>query len=515
MKKIIISITLFSMLSVFTGCAKFLDVQPEDRMIQEQVKENELAIYSLLNGIYMRMADNSMYGHYLTMSIVECLAQRFSNTNDNMPYYHITRGAFFHERGQNALASIWEALYVQCLGINDLLIVLDETTLPIATSRMSMLRAEALALRAFYHFDILRLWGPRFGDQNAFNNEAFMPYNTSAIGEILPFLTADSVIKRIMEDLNEASELLRQFDPIITRGIVTEITFDPRQDFFLNRNYRMNYYAVMATKARVYQWIEQHENAYLAAKTILDAPRVVNGTLFPWVEPRRVSAEFNPDRLFSPEIIFGIHSRNMYSNFDGLFAPQLSVTSELTPLQHRTGNRLHTTFASQATGNLPDESDMRYIHLWRIAGGDKGDQKAFMKYSRPTRRGDPLNPIFGEFFQPLIRISEMYYIAAESYARWHNTPAAAQEAAKYLNTVMERRGLRPLTNIQTLEDLNRGIYREYEKEFFGEGQLFYYLKRHNINEVPHPSTPQVTTTIALRFPIPLKELEARVQTDNE
>jgi len=86
MKKILLIIPIICLMLIFSACDKFLDVQPQDRLNQEQVLRSEYAINSVLNGIYMRMAGNSVYGHNLTISLVECLAQRYSNSNNRLPY---------------------------------------------------------------------------------------------------------------------------------------------------------------------------------------------------------------------------------------------------------------------------------------------------------------------------------------------------------------------------------------------------------------------------------------------
>ena len=71
---------------------------------------------------------------------------------------------------------------------------------------------------------------------------------------------------------------------------------------------------------------------------------------------------------------------------------------------------------------------------------------------------------------PLIRLAEMYYILAES--------VALSECGQYINAVKNARGISraydvgtDVTEEQRLEELNK----EYQKEFFAEGQYFYFL----------------------------------------
>ena len=77
----------------------------------------------------------------------------------------------------------------------------------------------------------------------------------------------------------------------------------------------------------------------------------------------------------------------------------------------------------------------------------------------------------------MIRVSEMYYIAAEC------EPNPAQ-ALKYLETVRQHRGLSDMP-LDASADLQSEIANEYRKEFLGEGQLWYYFKRTNSASIPN------------------------------
>jgi len=88
-------------------------------------------------------------------------------------------------------------------------------------------------------------------------------------------------------------------------GAVTEeLVID---DFYMNRNRRMNYYAVLALKARVLQYMGNTEEAVSAAEKVLAA--VGEGKPFQWHTALRGS-----DYTFFSEVIFGIHYLNMYTD---------------------------------------------------------------------------------------------------------------------------------------------------------------------------------------------------------
>ncbi|MEI3154928.1 MAG: RagB/SusD family nutrient uptake outer membrane protein [Odoribacter sp.] len=68
---------------------------------------------------------------------------------------------------------------------------------------------------------------------------------------------------------------------------------------------------------------------------------------------------------------------------------------------------------------------------------------------------------------PLIRLPEMYYILAEC-------AEDEGEAAGYLNKVREARGIEAVAFEMNPEE---ALTKEYRKEFYAEGQLFFFYKR--------------------------------------
>jgi hypothetical protein len=90
---------------------------------------------------------------------------------------------------------------------------------------------------------------------------------------------------------------------------------------------------------------------------------------------------------------------------------------------------------------------------------------------------------------PVIRVSEMYYIAAECATKNGNISSGVS----LLNNVRQARGLNALNaaGISNSDSLSTEIMREYQKEFIQEGQTFFYYKRLN------KDLKQVTATTAI------------------
>ncbi|MNI63421.1 SusD family protein [compost metagenome] len=98
----------------------------------------------------------------------------------------------------------------------------------------------------------------------------------------------------------------------------------------------------------------------------------------------------------------------------------------------------------------------------------------------------------------------MRYIIAE-------TASSADEALGQLNQVRLARTVTALP--LTAENLDRTfiqneITKEYQKEMYAEGQLFYYYKRRNFTDIPFkPAGMTSFSTKNYLLPIPKDELE--------
>jgi hypothetical protein len=110
---------------------------------------------------------------------------------------------------------------------------------------------------------------------------------------------------------------------------------------------------------------------------------------------------------------------------------------------------------------------------------------------------------------PLIRLPEMYYIACESLE--------GEEAAIYVNSVRNKRGLSASNNkkCESREAIITALNEEYRKEFYAEGQYFWFLKTHGlVGKLKHKESVTLTEESFI-FPLPDAEKEyGWVETGN-
>ena len=96
----------------------------------------------------------------------------------------------------------------------------------------------------------------------------------------------------------------------------------------------------------------------------------------------------------------------------------------------------------------------------------------------------------------VIRLPELYFIAAESYARSGNL----DQALSLMNTFRETRGLyEPLIDLNQAQVLEE-IGKEYQREFLSEGMMYFYYKRIGAETVPAKSGAMTDADYVLPYP---------------
>ncbi|WP_165503554.1 RagB/SusD family nutrient uptake outer membrane protein [Pedobacter hiemivivus] len=452
------------------SCNKWLDVQPEDKFTEKQVFSSVNGISEALNSIYLDMAKTKLYGANLSSTTLDIFAQRY-----NVMSLHALENFQQYKYGEKNVKEemdlIWTSAYINVVNANKFIGNLDTYKGVLDAKTDSLFRGEAYALRAMLQFDMLRMFGPIYS--TADSTKTAVPYYTEAgtdVGDILP---ANKVIQKVIIDLKKSESLLAG-DPIRTLGVIKA----NENNYLTYRNYRINYYAVKGLQARVYLYRGDKVSALASAKEVIN-----NAAKFPWVTAGQIlSDKVNPNRVFSTEILFGLLSLDLYSNYRDFFAPDLVDRTILAP----SDSRLKATFEN-------NENDYRYNPNWLFTGIGGKSYKTFFKYADVADIKKDYRLIVS-----LLRLSEVYYIAAES-----------EQNVAYLNTVRNNRGL---LDLPVTANLNTELQKEYQKEFFGEGQLWFYYKRRNVTAIPNPLAASGNITMnAAKYvvPLPLSELNPR------
>ena len=472
MKKII-GLFLIGTLT-FTSCESWLDVTPKVNVEEEDLFKNEQGFKEALTGIYIKMSETPLYGREMTYGFIDQLAQRYNNSqNASADYYEETWYTYPSVRTQNYYETFWKESYNLIANINNLLSNIEKNGQVIySEGYRDIIEGEALGLRSFLYFDLLRMFGPIYKDNPS---SPAIPYRTVFDREQARPVPANQMIDHIIEDLHQAEELLEN-DPM-NISFPVRPSGDSEHPFLQYRFNRMNKYAVKAELARAYLWKGDKTNAGKYAREVIDATKKEGGKQFELI------TDNSQDKLGSTELIFS-----------------LSMDSETFP------DRVKNEF-QLAMWNYYVIFDIDYLYeIFDVAVDGQNDMRMkpgtgfsissdgayTLKYQQ-----DNFSSVLNNNM-PLIKLPEMYYIAAEC-------TSDLSEACTLLNQVRGSRGLEDLPQLANAEDLKKNLEKEYRKEFYGEGQLWYFYKRYaypTFNRCPITDM----TEKHYRFPLPDDEI---------
>jgi hypothetical protein len=386
---------------------------------------------------------------------------------NNVAYY-----SYGDAQVKQEIAGIWGGMYNNIANLNNILKEIDSKRGVFTGNSYNLVKGEAIALRALFHFDLARLFGqpPLTGmDANA------IPYVTQFTVKSTQFSSLKTVVDSCIADLLTAKDLLSSTD---TSAVLKAVN-DPFLSYTQNH---LNYWAVEGLLARVYLYINDIDNADKYAKAVIGSDK------FPLITSNvAAAANIIRDRTFSQEQLFSVYSSNIKNYNADLFDKSSGVPLRLSPAGK---NLIYTTGSGSS-------DDYRYRSWF-----DNNQTRTEV----PSKFFQDANlPYVLQGVVPVIRVSEMYYIAAEC-ANDRNDIA---DAVDMLNRVRQARGLTALGagGIGSTDSLSTEIMKEYQKEFIQEGQTFFYYKRLNKDLGQVSSTTAIIPANVYVFPIPDNENE--------
>lgn len=481
------TIRLISILIVLAllnfSCNDWLDVKPKTQVESSELFETESGYKDALWGIYTQMTETSMYGLNMTIAL-DAMAKMYSRIGTSSVMYYLSNYDYTSSSSQSTIDAVWQTTYSTIANLNNLIANIEQDDVEkFSEDNYQVIYGEALGLRAFLHFDLLRLFAPSYA---ADPDAAAIPYVKTFDYNITETSTVSQTIDLILEDLEKAASLLKESDPLVTGRTIS--TSDDN-GYLLNRNLRFNYYAVTATQARVYHYKGDQSNATLKAQEVIEN----SGCRWTSVDQIAVT-EASRDRTFTPEQIFALKIENMETNIQ--YA--LSLDSRWCSY-----NSL-SVMAEDATQIYPYATDWRG---WTTLYGWSDDigVSSWYIYRIPTKLWQYENMSADyECLMPLIRLPEMKLIVAEC------NPTT--QGAEIINEIREHRGISvefPAT--ATEGEVMSEIRNEYQREFYCEGVMWYYYKRLNSANIPYYSYGRQYTQVMDQekyvWPMPDEEIE--------
>lgn len=444
--------TLLLLTLLLSGCGAYLDVNPKSEVTDKELFSTAEGCEDAIYGIYAEIGGerNGLYGQMLAYKYPELMTGNFTiNQSDNMAY--VVQRQWTHDNAIAVAEEIWTTGYKVIGHVNKALShILPKDDSEFRHTRLY--KGELLALRAFLHFEMARIFAVSFASGDAAAKAKAIPYVKSYGIQVTPYSSLDKVFEFIIADLTEAEKYLEE-----DATLLPVVRDNAMGDFTSNRITHFNLYAVKALLARAYWTMNDLEKAEGYAQEVIDSGKFPLKTTAGGLE----------------------QSRNGYARHAGnrrrSLLDDLHVLLLLRPDPQLHEHGLHETRGA--------------IHLDLRSGSGGQCRPALRGVVRPEQqlvhealqcdvRFQQRLRFDGDLqrqFDPgvsLIRIPEMYYIVAEA-----NLTKDPDKATEYLDYVVTSRDQTAFADREAGKITEENIFNDRRKEFFADGDDFHNMKR--------------------------------------
>lgn len=433
MKKILLYIAGVIMLA---SCGNdFLNVSPSNSAGAGDMIKNISDLKIATRGAYETLTSSEYYqGEYTFVGdLMGELLMEPTWGSRHLKYYYA-----YGLSKVNAEYGLFQVIYK---GIHNINIILSQSKQLEDSEDKRVCIAELRVLRALMHLDVVKLYGPLYSNlgKGTIKQDALgVRIAQEPILDVrAPFYRdkVSAVYEFIQKELKEAGAVL------------------PKE----RRNGYLNYWGARALLARVYLYMEMNGEAYNTAKEIIDHSGASLYTKDKYVD--------SWGREYAEESLFEL-------------ATSFTDNSGYTSLGWICSEKGYKTVVPTADFiKLKDENpdDIRFA-LWQYSVKDK----CYYISGKYPGRDDNIkvnNP-------KVIRLSEVYLIAAEAALKNNDTPGAG----KYLSDLRENRTAKEPRKYETAVTLDDILF-ERALELYGEGHRAWDMWR-NRKEVVRYRTPE-------------------------
>ena len=299
MKKILYTMSLMVAMLATTSCEDFLNIIPEGQAKRDELLLTTEGLEEAMYGVYAQLRSTTLYGQELHFHSLEIMAHNM-HCSGHTTITALGNFEYDNTNVKSLFEGIWTSMYKNISNANSVLnspLIVDAKEFP-----YTIYKGEALGLRAFMHFDLVRLFAEQY-TQNP--NADGIPYATEFSLKTPEFESLKENYEHILADLHEADSLLAD-----------EENYEGEGSYMLDRQIHFNKYAVKATLARVYLTMGDKVNAAKYAKEVIDAKKYY---LKEMTEVRNDLAGV----LSKKECIFGVYYAEFFKKKKNLLAVQV------------------------------------------------------------------------------------------------------------------------------------------------------------------------------------------------
>lgn len=439
MKKIHSIFAIFFAAILLSSCGEdWLNTEPASGINADGAIANYIDLQNARTGMYDGLQGNSNKATYYGARMVyygevrgdDMQAQKAGN-----------RTSALYEMNYNAdnAPNMWNVPYEVLRRANRVIEAIDGDKVTDGTQAdIDKIYAEALVVRALVHFDLARVYGQTYTADNGASLGVPIMTKPLAATELPVRNTVKEVYDQVVLDLNSA---------IQSNALPTVKSYG-----------YINAWTAKSLLARVYLYMGNNSSALsLAEDVIKNSPYTL------W------SYEEYGD-AWSKEA--GVHTNEMIFEIINASSDDWTDREGIAYLYNEKGYA--DVIATKAFVDLimTDSDDARIKALLPASTKDMielyGDAPVFINKYPSDRTGEMrINNV------PLIRLSEIYLIAAEAAVKSDNS----EKASNYLNAIVQRAN----PDADEVENVTlERVLTERRKELIGEGHRFFDLLRNNM-----------------------------------
>ena len=143
-----------------SSCKKgWLDVTSGSEVRSEEQFKSESGFKDALIGTYIGMTDPALYSRDVTYNIVDILSQQYGAISSQGQFVDFQTYNYTSIRSVPRIDVIWNKTYNVIANVNNALINIDKNKSALSPISYSIIKGELLGLRAFLHFDLMRMYG--------------------------------------------------------------------------------------------------------------------------------------------------------------------------------------------------------------------------------------------------------------------------------------------------------------------------------------------------------------------
>ena len=474
-----ILILLLCCFGFFTSCSEWLEVESKKEISAELLFEEGAGFRNALNGIFQECGKPGLYGKSLSWGALSAAAQTYDVVTSKDEIYYFKNYDYTNSSIISTYSNWWGSMYNIIANINTLLAHIEDADPSIfaqGEKEKNLIKGEALAMRAFLHFDIVRLFAPAPSKDMNFK---MIPYQDEFPLKLTMPLSTESLLNRITNDLLEAGELVSQWDTIDginnmraggSRRYDDSKNVPAAGKFFHSRIMRMNYPAIVGMLVRTSLYKGDYVKALEWSRYFYDkfygyGEALIDDALYFWYETEtnlKKNVGLRPKKTLE-EVIFALYNADLLQIVENYYEG-----AEEANLKGLSLARLDKIFDQ-------DEDDFRYKYLFDNYGNEDQELMRSIKF---REMGGSMDATEGSVI-PNMRVAEMIYALIECEYRVGDKQRAVDE----LNLLRKAKGCKrpPFTmeDISSLDKLLDILVNDMERETVGEGQLFFMHKRLN------------------------------------